>query len=440
MAGRTSSRLGGGLDLLGLGQRRRERPLRAQSGAGFEKAEIEGGASYAAQFAIGETLVKGLEIYRAAETVEETGSPYSASAPGVGRRLHLAFALSEGKCEALEGIVVDGEVLTGDAFVREADVAAGDGGGATYAATTARGGTLKVTSYLDAPEPDAERESGFVARGKTLRDASARMGSEALAWSAEHQGAGISWCHVELEQPVGKDRLVWDGVPELGFLAKGMHLQAPGGDASTLSEPSYTDSAAAVRYWWLRERRSAPADRIDMDTVRDAHVRTGQRIEVRVDETVRYAWLATAARTTAWRLPGRKRRLRRHRATSFCPSVRRGLLRTRRGGRRRRRRRRTSRPWCGAWSRCWTPAMRGLPGTAWSFTRWRATSRTGTCVRRARRRPSCRLRRRTVRPTWWSSIATRRVCRRGSIRGIGRTPCVWLSRRTRHRAASASRA
>ena len=294
MAGRTSSRLGGGLDLLGLGQRRRERPLRAQSGAGFEKAEIEGGASYAAQFAIGETLVKGLEIYRAAETVEETGSPYSASAPGVGRRLHLAYALSEGKCEALEGIVVDGEVLTGDAFVRETDVAAGDGGGATYAATTGRGGTLKVTSYLDALEPDAERESGFVARGKTLRDASARMGSEALAWSAEHQGAGISWCHVELEQPVGKDRLVWDGVPELGFLVKGMHLQAPGGDASTLSKPSYTDSAAAVRYWWLRERRSAPADRIDMDTVRDAHVRTGQRIEVRLEDTVRYAWLATA--------------------------------------------------------------------------------------------------------------------------------------------------
>ena len=304
MAGRASSRLGGGLDLLGLGQRRRERPLRAQSGAGFEKAEIEGGASYAAQFAIGETLVKGLEIYRAAETVEETGSPYSASAPGVGRRLHLAFALSEGKCEALEGIVVDGEVLTGDAFVREADVAAGDGGGATYAATTARGGTLRVTSYLDAPDPDAERESGFVARGKTLRDASARMGSEALAWSAEHQGSGISWCHVELEQPVDADRLVWEGVPELGFLVKGMHLKAPGGDASTWSESSYTDSAAAVRYWWLRERRSAPADRIDMDTVRDAHVRAGQRIEVRLEDTVRYAWLAPAAPENGVEGPG----------------------------------------------------------------------------------------------------------------------------------------
>ena len=294
MAGRGAMRLGGGLDLLGVGQRRRERPLRSQSGAGFEKGKIEGGASYAAQFAIGETLVRGLEIYRAAETVEETGSPYSESAPGVGRRLHLAFALSEGKCEALQGIVVDGEVLTGAAFAKETDVSADDDGGVTYTATTGRGGELRVTSYLDAPDRNAERRPGFVSRGKTLRDASARMGSEALEWNADHQGSGISWCHVELLQPVGLDRLVWDGVPELGFLMKGMHLKAPAaGDPSTWS-PSYTDSAAAVRYWWLSKRRSAPAERIDVATVRDAHDRTGQRIEVRLDATVRYAWLATA--------------------------------------------------------------------------------------------------------------------------------------------------
>ena len=279
---------------MGLGQRRRERPLRSQSGVGFEQAELEGGASYAAQFVIGETLVRGLEIYRAAETVEETGSPYSESAPGVGRRLHLAFALSEGKCEALVGIVVDGEVLTGAAFAKETDVSADDGGGVTYTATTGRGGELRVTSYLDAPDRNAERRPGFVSRGKTLRDASARMGSEALEWNADHQGSGISWCHVELLQPVGLDRLVWDGVPELGFLMKGMHLKAPAaGDPSTWS-PSYTDSAAAVRYWWLSKRRSAPAERIDVATVRDAHDRTGQRIEVRLDATVRYAWLATA--------------------------------------------------------------------------------------------------------------------------------------------------
>ncbi len=294
MAGRASSRLGGGLDLMGLGQRRRERPLRSQSGVGFEQAEIEGGASYAAQFVIGETLVRGLEIYRAAETVEETGSPYSESAPGVGRRLHLAFALSEGECEALVGIVVDGEVLTGAAFAKETDVSADDGGGVTYTATTGRGGELRVTSYLDAPDRNAERRPGFVSRGKTLRDASARMGSEALEWSADHQGSGISWCHVELLQPVGLDRLVWDGVPELGFLMKGMHLKAPAAGAPSTWSPSYTDSAAAVRYWWLSERRSAPAERIDVATVRDAHDRTGQRIEVRLDATVRYAWLATA--------------------------------------------------------------------------------------------------------------------------------------------------
>ena len=288
MGVRESQRLGGSLDLLGLGQRRRERPLRAQSGVGFEQSDVDGGASYAAQYAIGETLVHGLEVYRAAETIEETGGEFSVDYPGVGRRLHLAFALSEGECEELLGVVVGGEVLSGPAFAREAEVAAVDGGGVTYTAETGRGGLVRVTSYLE----------GNAEQGATLREASARMDvapdAGALAWSADHQGEGISWCHVELEQPAGLDHLVWDGVPELGFLLKGKHLRAPSsGDPSTWLA-SYTDSASAVRYWWLFERRSAPAERMDLDTVRSADGRTGQRIELRVDETVRYAWQATA--------------------------------------------------------------------------------------------------------------------------------------------------
>ena len=92
------------MELLGLGRRRRERPLASQSGLGFGAVSIGEAASYAAQFVLGESAVRGLEVYRAVETYEETSAPFSAEAPGEGRRLHLAYALSEGKCEELAGI------------------------------------------------------------------------------------------------------------------------------------------------------------------------------------------------------------------------------------------------------------------------------------------------------------------------------------------------
>ena len=73
-----------------------------------------------------------------------------------------------------------------------------------------------------------------------------------------------------------------------------MHLRvSAAGDPSTWAE-GYTDSAAAVRYWWLTKRRGVLGSRLDVDSVRSAHTRSGQRIEVRLDDTVRYLWLASS--------------------------------------------------------------------------------------------------------------------------------------------------
>ena len=191
-------------------------------------------------------------------------------------------------------------MLSGDGLARETELAVTDGGGVTYTAATARGGAVKVTSYLEAA--GAQGATLRAAHGRMVARAEAGHGPMPLAWDASHQGHGVSWCHVELTQPpVGvtseglPERLLWDDAPALGFVLKGKHLAIPSSGASSSWQRGYTDSAAAVRYWWLRERLGVPAARIDASSVRSAHTRSGQRIEVRIEDTVRYAWLAAEA-------------------------------------------------------------------------------------------------------------------------------------------------
>ena len=80
-------------------------------------------------------------------------------------------------------------------------------------------------------------------------------------WSAAHKLNGKSWVAVHLIQPeYGQDieRRFWTHIPNLEFLVKGKKITWPGQAAKI-----WTENAAAIRYWWETERRGRAADQID---------------------------------------------------------------------------------------------------------------------------------------------------------------------------------
>ena len=89
-------------------------------------------------------------------------------------------------------------------------------------------------------------------------------------WTSNHQMRGVSGAAVQLIQVDG----VWsDGVPSLSFLVKGAKIIWPGcpRDADGEPVPTWTANAAAVRWWWLTERRGVDPALIDLEAFRAAY-------------------------------------------------------------------------------------------------------------------------------------------------------------------------
>ena len=70
---------------------------------------------------------------------------------------------------------------------------------------------------------------------------------------------------------------VYQRVPRLAFLVRGQKITWPG-----QTDPVFTNNAAAVRWWWLTERRGIDPALIDEQSVRDAVTRCGETVDVNV--------------------------------------------------------------------------------------------------------------------------------------------------------------
>ena len=163
--------------------------------------------------------------------------------------LHIAMILSEGACDSIERIWVNGEEIT---FSRS---------GTQLSATGGHAGKLTVHEYF--------RADGT--QGASLR---AAVGSE---WTTDHKLNGVSWVHVHLRQPNygnSKNRF-WSSFPDINFLVRGIKIAWPGE-----ATPVWTESAAAIRYWWLRTRRGIPENAIDAASVRAAHSLCAESVTV----------------------------------------------------------------------------------------------------------------------------------------------------------------
>ena len=66
-------------------------------------------------------------------------------------------------------------------------------------------------------------------------------------------------------------------VPRIAFLVRGIKIAWPG-----QADPIFTNNAAAIRYWWLTERRGVDPALIDEQSVKDAVTRCGETIDVDV--------------------------------------------------------------------------------------------------------------------------------------------------------------
>ena len=147
--------------------------------------------------------------------------------------LHMALVLSEGPCEGIDEIWLDGEPLT----VTKATA----GGHSVY---TADG--FECHEYFKAD--GTEGAESFAA---------ASAGSSELTWSAATvQGKGLSWVYIKLTQnDYGRDldSRRYNRIPNIEFVVKGLKIGSrrnPNTGAKT-----WTENAAIIRKWWLTERR-----------------------------------------------------------------------------------------------------------------------------------------------------------------------------------------
>ena len=147
--------------------------------------------------------------------------------------LHMALVLSEGACEGIDEIWLDGEPLT---------VTKSTAGG--HSVYTADG--FECHEYFKAD--GTEGAESFAA---------ASAGSSELTWSAATvQGKGLSWVYIKLTQnDYGRDldSRRYNRIPNIEFVVKGLKVGSrrnPNTGAKT-----WTENAAIIRKWWLTERR-----------------------------------------------------------------------------------------------------------------------------------------------------------------------------------------
>ena len=153
----------------------------------------------------------------------------------VDRDFWMAFYLSEGPCESIEAIWVDGESVP---FTRS---------GNRLVATGEYAGRLELYENFAADG----------SQGAAIRAACSNF-------TEEHKWEHVSWVAVKLNQPNWSDddeNRFWDKIPEIEYLIKGIKFTWPGQDTAL-----WTNNVTALRYWLETVRAEVPATAIDRAT------------------------------------------------------------------------------------------------------------------------------------------------------------------------------
>jgi len=154
------------------------------------------------------------------------------------RQVDIALVISEGACEGIEKVWVDGKVIS---FNSKTNVA---GGKKLNISNNVWSDRLSIWEYFNADGTG----------GQSLQIAS--VGQDGVTrWTLDHKLKGVSWVHIQMTQNEYKEyekdpnRRFYKGYPQIEFLIKGIKITWPG-----QTTPAWTDNAAALRYWYLIDR------------------------------------------------------------------------------------------------------------------------------------------------------------------------------------------
>ena len=190
-----------------------------------------------------------------------------------GGSLHLAVPVSIGTCEGMGPEIVI------------------EGGWNSYGSRNPTEVPLKRDGRLWKPFPGAA--NAFADRLRIWEYPEAARSTKrweslravAPGWDADHRMDGIAGIHIELRQgdrpanaPNSQGRF-WTGIPAMRVLWKGIKPTWPGHSAR-----EWTDSPAALRYWWMVERLGVDPDLIDSESVRAAHGICSETLRYRLPE------------------------------------------------------------------------------------------------------------------------------------------------------------
>ena len=167
-----------------------------------------------------------------------------------GRTVHMVLLLGVAPCSTIERIWIDGTEIT---------------------IQRSQSGTITCSEYPDGQLEIRPYLSGDGAGGSALRNATDD-------WTAAHQLNDIAWAHIKLTQPTygnDVDKRVWNRLPNIEFLVKGLEFTWPGQAVAT-----WTENAAACRYWFLHKYLKIPSGAFDETDITDAYDICNQTVQV----------------------------------------------------------------------------------------------------------------------------------------------------------------
>ena len=162
------------------------------------------------------------------------------------REAYLVLSICEGPIEGIERIWIDGKEIPWDDGVTD-HVLGTEGDiikeyAAVHSSEYADGPSLRMKFFYKSGENVSSHFPG------NFKD---------NQWTKDHKLSGKVVALIQLYQPgYGNDASsrVWYRLPNFEFLVKGQKISYPG-----VSVPTWTENAAAIRYWWLTQRRGLPS-------------------------------------------------------------------------------------------------------------------------------------------------------------------------------------
>ena len=152
---------------------------------------------------------------------------------------------------------------------------------------------VTIWPYMNSDIPAANRFRSV--RYYTARDFNSGDGEDALwntetefgkPWTTAHSLDGLAGVHIKLRQNSGREfdkRAFRSGFPNLSFLVRGLRVSFPNpSDSGNTQTTAWTDNAAAIRYWWHRQRLDIPASAIDVP----AFLRAYEHCNTKITPTV----------------------------------------------------------------------------------------------------------------------------------------------------------